>query len=51
MLRTVPLFQNLTSSFLRVIVMKLEPKVCLAGDYLVHFGEELTALHFGECPC
>lgn len=51
LLRRVPIFKSCSESFLRSIVMKLQPQVSLPGDYIIHegdFGDEMYFVRNGR---
>ena len=44
MVEQVPLFENMPSTFIKSIVMKLRPAVCIAGDHLFCAGDPMDAM-------
>ena len=46
MVEQVPLFNGMPSTFIKSIVMKLRPAVCIAGDHLFCCGDPMDAMYF-----
>jgi CRP-like cAMP-binding protein len=46
MVEQVPLFKGMPSTFIKSIVMKLRPAVCIAGDHLFCAGDPMDAMYF-----
>ena len=48
LVRKVPAFRMCSEPFIRSIVTKLRPQVCLPGDYIVAQGDRPLCMFFGE---
>lgn len=49
-MRKIPAFRMCSESFIRAVVTRLSPQVCLPGDFILRQGDKASSMFFGQCP-